>query len=123
MHIKFTLFNHFITTQNLVKHFNRRFFNLNKVIYVKKIFHVNSLNMDLSDYVKLVNILKAIKNATGTSAIFPINISLIHFVFVLTSVTNVGERFTKTCAQLHTSAKNFSKNDKFIKFFGYHIKS
>ena len=41
------------------------------------------------------NILKAIKNATGTSFIFPINISLIHFDFVLTSVPNVGERFTK----------------------------
>ena len=37
-----------------------------------------------------------VKNATGTSVIFPINISLIHFVFVLTSVPNVGERFTKT---------------------------
>ena len=43
----------------------------------------------------LLNILKAIKNATGTSVIFPINISFIHFVFVLTSVSNV-ERFTKT---------------------------
>ena len=41
-------------------------------------------------------ILKAIKNATGTSVIFPINISLIHIVFVLTSVPNVGERLTKT---------------------------
>ena len=41
-------------------------------------------------------ILKAIKNATGTSVIFPINISLIHFVFVLTSDPNIGERFTKT---------------------------
>ena len=40
-------------------------------------------------------ILKVIRNATGTSVIFPINISLIHFVFVLTSVPNVGERFTK----------------------------
>ena len=69
------------------------------------------------------HILKAIKNATGTSVIFPINISFIHFVFVLTSVPNVGERFTKTWAQLHTSAKNFGENDKFIKFFGNHIKS
>ena len=43
----------------------------------------------------LPGILKAIKNATGTSVIFPINISLIHFVFVLTSAPNVGERFTK----------------------------
>ena len=42
------------------------------------------------------SILKAIKNATGISVIFPINISLIHFVFALTSVPNVGERFTKT---------------------------
>ena len=42
-----------------------------------------------------LNILKAIKNATGTSVIFPINISLIHFVYVLTSVPNVRERFTK----------------------------
>ena len=54
-------------------------------------------------------ILNAIKNATGTSVIFPINISLIHFVFVLTSVPNVGERFTKTWAQLHTSVKNFGE--------------
>ena len=44
----------------------------------------------------MLNILKAIKNATGTSVIFHINNSLIHFVFVLTSVPNVGERFTKT---------------------------
>ena len=42
-----------------------------------------------------VYILKAIKNATGTSDIFPKNISLIHVVFVPTSVPNVGERFTK----------------------------
>ena len=42
------------------------------------------------------NILKVIKNATGTSSIFPINISLIHFVLALSSVPNVGERFTKT---------------------------
>ena len=41
-------------------------------------------------------ILKAIKNATGTSVIFPINTGLIHFVVVLTSVPNVRERFTKT---------------------------
>ena len=41
-------------------------------------------------------ILKAIKNATGTSVIFPINISLIHFVFVQTSVPNVGKHLTKT---------------------------
>ena len=44
----------------------------------------------------LYYILKAIKNATGTSVIFPINISFIHFVFVRKSVPNVGERFTKT---------------------------
>ena len=43
-----------------------------------------------------VYILKAIKNATGTSVIFPIKNSLIHFVFVLTSVPNVGERFAQT---------------------------
>ena len=43
-----------------------------------------------------IYILKAIKNATGTSVNFPINISFIHFVFVLTNVPNVGERFTKT---------------------------
>ena len=44
----------------------------------------------------ILTILKAIKNATRTSVIFHINNSLIHFVFVLTSVPNVGERFTKT---------------------------
>ena len=45
---------------------------------------------------RAANILKANKNATGTSVICPINISLIHFVFVLTSAPNVGELFTKT---------------------------
>ena len=45
---------------------------------------------------KMKSILKAIKNATGTSVIFPINTRLIHFIVVLTSVPNVGERFTKT---------------------------
>ena len=69
-----------------------------------------------------IYILKAIKNATGTSVIFPININLIHFVFVLTSAPNLGDRFTKTGAQLQTSAKNLMKNDKFIKVFGNHIK-
>ena len=49
----------------------------------------------LLSYRCIVTILKAIKNATGTSVIFPILISLIHIVFVLTSVPNVGERFTK----------------------------
>ena len=58
---------------------------------------------------KYQNILKAIKNATGTRVIFPINISMIHFVFVLTSVPNVGERFTKTWAQLHTFAKKIGE--------------
>ena len=68
------------------------------------------------------SILKAIKNATDASAIFPLNISLIHFVFVRTNVPNVGERLTKTWAQLHISVKNLVKNDKFIEFFGNHIK-
>ena len=54
-------------------------------------------------------ILKAIKNATGTSVILSINISLIHFVFVLTIVPNVGERFTKARDQLHISAKHFDE--------------
>ena len=44
----------------------------------------------------LTHILKAIKNATGTSVIFPKNISLIHFVFVPTSAPNVEERLTKS---------------------------
>ena len=35
-------------------------------------------------------ILKAIKNATGTSVVFPVNISFIHYVLVLTSVPNVA---------------------------------
>ena len=62
-------------------------------------------------------ILKAIKNATGTSVIFPINISFIQFVFVLTSVPNVGERFTKTWVQLHTSAKNFGEKWQIYRIF------
>ena len=41
-------------------------------------------------------ILKAIKNATGTSVVFPVNISFLHYVLLLTSVPKVGERFTKT---------------------------
>ena len=48
---------------------------------------------------------------------FPINISLIFFVFVLTSVPNVGERFTKTWAQLHTSAKSFGEKWQIHQFF------
>ena len=63
-------------------------------------------NSNMSDFGWKVNgqpwslklILKAIKNATGTSVIFHINISLIYFVFVLTSIPNVGERFTQTWA-------------------------
>ena len=43
-----------------------------------------------------VTILKAIKNETGTSVVFPVNISFIHYVLVLTSGPNEGERFTKT---------------------------
>ena len=40
-----------------------------------------------------------------------------HFVFVLTSVPNVRERFSKTWAQLHTSAKKkMEKNDEFFNF-------
>ena len=42
-----------------------------------------------------ITILKAIKNATGSSVIFSINTSFIYSDFVLTSVPNVGERFTK----------------------------
>ena len=57
-------------------------------------YDIEMLFIIIERYVKLY-ILKAIKNATGTSVIFPINISLKHFVFVLTSVPNVGERFTK----------------------------
>ena len=45
-------------------------------------------------YIKYILI--PIKNATGISVIFAINISLIYFVFVLKNVPNVGERFTKT---------------------------
>ena len=68
-------------------------------------------------------ILKAIKNATGTSFIFPINISLIHFVFVQKSVPlyeNVLPKLELTCTLL---SKILVKNDKFIKFFGNHLKS
>ena len=54
------------------------------------------INLIIPSHVSSRYILKVIKNATGTSVIFPINISLIHFVFVITSVPNVGERFTKT---------------------------
>ena len=66
-------------------------------------------------------ILKAIKNATGTSVIFPINISLIQFVFVLTSVPNVGERLPKLELNFTLMSKILVKNDIFIKFFGNRI--
>ena len=62
-------------------------------------------------YRAAVHILKAIKNSTGTSVVFPVNINFIHYVLVITSVPNVGERFTKTWAQLHSSAKKLLKND------------
>ena len=68
-----------------------------------------------SDYTRYI--LKAIKNATGTSVIFPININLIHFVFVLTSVPNVEERFTKSLAQWHTSAKNVGEKCQIYQIF------
>ena len=51
--------------------------------------HASSLSSVCETILKL-------KNATGTSVNFHINNSLIHFVFVLTSVPNVGERFIKT---------------------------
>ena len=63
------------------------------------------------------SILKAIKNATGTSVVFPVDISFIHYVLVLTSVPNIGERFTKTWAQLHTSAKKFGETWQINQFF------
>ena len=56
----------------------------------------NAQAMEQCKIEQITYILKAIKNATGTSVIFPINISLIHFVFILTSVPNVGERCTET---------------------------
>ena len=55
----------------------------------------NSLFRKLWHFV-VAYILKAIKNATGTSVIFPTNISLIIFVLVLPSVPNIGECLTKT---------------------------
>ena len=70
---------------------------------------IDCVQLQLDDCIQIAYILKAIKNATGTSVIFPINISFIHFVFVLTSAPIVGERFTKTLAQLHTSVKNFGE--------------
>ena len=72
---------------------------------------------------KSITILKTIKNATGTIVIFPINISLIHFAFVLTSVPYVGKRFTITWAQSHASAKNFGENWQIHQIFGNHIES
>ena len=51
---------------------------------------------ELRKFVSVINILKAIKNATGTSVVFPVNVSFIHYVLVLTSVPNVGKCFTKT---------------------------
>ena len=62
-----------------------------------------------TDHLSAINILKAIKNAPGTSVVFPVNISFIYYVMVLTSFPNVGERFTKTWAHLHTSAKKFGE--------------
>ena len=57
--------------------------------------------------ITLITILKAIKNATGTSVIFHINNSLIHFVFVLTSVPNVGERYYQNLSSIAHFCQKF----------------
>ena len=99
-----------------------------KLLLALSISNVHKIGVHLGPYIFNVGtinkyVLKAIKNATGTGVIFPINISLIHFVFVQTSVPNVGECFTKTWAQLHTSAKNFGEKWQIHQIFGNHIKS
>ena len=50
-------------------------------------------------------IFKAIKYMTGASVGFLINISVIYFDCVQTSFHFIRERFSKTLARLHTSAK------------------
>ena len=60
-----------------------------------------------SDYVP--HILKAIKNATGASVVFLINMSVIHFDYVSTSLSFVRERYCKNWTRLHISAKNCSE--------------
>ena len=63
----------------------------NKLVITEEfIFDQNKLPSDANNH------FKAIKNATGTSVVFPVNISFIHYVLVLTSVPNEGERLTKT---------------------------
>ena len=65
----------------------------------------------------IINILKAIKNAIGTSVIFPINISLIHLVFVLTGVPNVGERLPKlelNCTHLPKILVKMTNSSNFL---------
>ena len=51
------------------------------------------------------NILKAIKNATGVSVVFLINMSVIHFDYVSTSLPFLRECYCKNWTRLHTSAK------------------
>ena len=65
--------------------------------YLKTAFYISfGLKKISLNYMTMKYILKAINNATSTSDIIPINISLSKFLV---------------------------KNDKFIKFFGNHIKS
>ena len=54
-------------------------------------------------------IFKTIKNSTGTSVVFLINMSKVHFVYVSTSLPFVRERYSKNWTRLHTSAKFFGE--------------
>ena len=56
-----------------------------------------------------INILKAIKNAAGVSVVFLINMCEIHFVYVLTRLPFVRERFSINWTRLQASVKNDSE--------------
>ena len=62
-------------------------------------------------------------NAAGARVAFLINMSDIHFDYVSTSLPFVRERICKKWTRLHTPAKKFSENYKFIKPYCNYLQS
>ena len=57
----------------------------------------------------MVLYLKPLKNATGASVVFLINMSVIYIVYLLTSLPFVRERHSRNWTHLHTSAYIFGE--------------
>ena len=86
--------------------FYKTFTELYPALVSKLSFTLKMVNLFTDNYLHIY--LKPLKTQL-VQLLFSYTYQIDTLCFVLTNAPNVGERFTKTRAQLHTSVKNFGE--------------